>query len=68
VAPVVCKLVNGAWVKTGSGVFQASYGPGNWLVEYAGVMGSDEAQRTFTISNGVSRTTVSNVIGFAWAP
>ena len=66
--PVVCKLVNGVWVKTGSGVFQAGYGPGNWLVEDTGVMGNDGPQQTFTLSNGVSRTTVTNVIGFVWAP
>jgi hypothetical protein len=68
VAPVVCKLVNDTWVSTGSGVFYASYGPGHWLAEETGVMGTDGPQPTFTISNGASRTTVARVTGFAWAP
>ena len=67
VAPVVCKLVNGTWVKTGSGVFQAAYGPGNWLAEETGMTGQDGPEHSLTISNGSSRTTIAGVLGFAWA-
>ena len=71
VTPIVCKLSGGSWVPTGRGVFQAAYGPGNWLAEDAGVTTqSNIAPATMAISDGTGTTpvTVPNVDSFAWAP
>ena len=68
-APIVCKLVGGAWVKTSSGVFRVGYGPGNWLAERTGTTGQAGATpSTMTISGGTSPVTLTNVTAFAWAP
>jgi hypothetical protein len=71
-APIVCKLVGGVWVKAGKGVFQAAYGPGNWLAEQTGVTNAKDflAPQTLTISDGgaITPITVPDVTNFAWAP
>ena len=69
-APADCVLAGGRWVKTGSGVLQAQYGPGRWVAETRGTpaTGGPEAF-PLTISDGSSvRATVSDVSVFAWAP
>lgn len=69
--PIVCKLVNGTWVKTGSsGVFQASYGPGSWVAELTGPTTQDgTAPTTVTVTVGTSPFTISGVTALAgWAP
>jgi hypothetical protein len=51
----VCKLSGGAWVRAGAGVFQAAYGPGQWLAEIAGTTDQNGgAPATLTISGGAS--------------
>jgi hypothetical protein len=70
VTSTVCKLSGGSWVPAGRGVFQAAYGPGNWLAEESGVTGQNGfLPETMTISDGTGATpvTVSNVSAFAWA-
>jgi hypothetical protein len=68
-APVVCKLSGGAWVRAGTGVFQAAYGPGKWLAEVAGATdGNGGAPAAVTISGGAGPVTVPDVITLAWAP
>jgi hypothetical protein len=71
VAPVVCKLTGGTWVQTTTGIFQASYGPGNWLAKVTGVTGQNETTpQDLTISSGAGTTplTITNATDFAWAP
>jgi eukaryotic-like serine/threonine-protein kinase len=52
-APIVCKLSGGTWVRAGTGVFQAAYGPGQWLAEIAGTTGGNGGAPTaLTISGG----------------
>jgi hypothetical protein len=68
--PIVCKLVDGSWVKTGSGVFKASYGPGNWLAQATGTTGTALGgnRMTLTLSGGKAPVTVPGASDFAWAP
>jgi hypothetical protein len=71
ITPTVCKLSGGTWVPTGHGVFQAAYGPGNWLAEESGVTGQNDSNPgTLSISDGAGTppVTVSNVSAFTWAP
>jgi hypothetical protein len=71
-APIVCKLDGTQWVRTGSGVFRAAYGPGNWLAEQVGVTDALNAlaPQPLLISAGAGTVsvTVSDVTAFAWAP
>jgi hypothetical protein len=69
-ASVVCKLVGTTWVRVGTGVFQAAYGPGHWLAEQSGVSDQTGASpQTLTISDGSATTaTAPDVIAFAWEP
>jgi len=68
--PVVCKLAGGTWVKVGTGVFQAAYGPGNWLAQETGSISNYVDATTLTISGGTGTTpvTVRSASVFAWAP
>ena len=68
--PIVCKLVGGSWVATGSGTFQASYGPAGWVAQERGVIANSVVSATVQISqNGAAPTPlVSGVASFAWAP
>jgi serine/threonine-protein kinase len=72
VAPVVCKLSGDSWVKTGSGIFRAAYGPGTWQAEETGVtVIANSPGRSLTISEGTRTTPVTvsgGVTAFAWAP
>jgi hypothetical protein len=71
VTPIVCKLSGGNWVPTGHGVFQAAYGPGNWLAEETGVTAQNGlAPATLTISDGTGTipVTIPNAYSFTWAP
>ncbi len=70
-APIVCKLSGGTWVRAGAGVFQAAYGPGQWLAEIAGTTDKNGGAPTaLTISGGAApaSVTVPSVTAFAWAP
>jgi hypothetical protein len=68
-APIVAKLVGGHWVRAGTGVFNAAYGPGNWIAEQAGTMSqSGPDATTLTISGGKAAVTVHNATDFSWAP
>lgn len=68
--PVVCKLVNGIWVKTAStGVFQDSYGPGHWVAQLTGSTTQDGTPpTTLTVATGNGVFTVNDVTAFAFAP
>jgi hypothetical protein len=69
--PIVCKPAGGSWVKTGSGIVQAAYGPGNWLAEVTDLQSEIVGNpATMTISDGAKTpaVTVPNVTAFAWAP
>jgi hypothetical protein len=66
--PIVCTLEGGAWVKTGTGVSRAAYGPGNWLAELTGPMDGYGPSRTLTITGGTTPATITDVSAFAWAP
>jgi hypothetical protein len=69
--PTVVKLSAGRWVKTGSGIFQAAYGPGKWLAEQVGTTPiANSPGYSLTVSGGAGTTpvTVQSVVAFAWAP
>jgi hypothetical protein len=71
VTPTVCKLSGGSWVPTGRGVFQAAYGPGNWLAEESGVTdqnGYHTENLSISHGTGTANVTVPNVSAFTWAP
>jgi eukaryotic-like serine/threonine-protein kinase len=69
-APTVVKLSGGSWVKAGSGIIQAAYGPGKWLAEQVGTTPiANSPGYSLTISGGTGTTpvTVQSVVAFAWA-
>jgi hypothetical protein len=69
-SPTVVKLEGSSWVPTGSGVFRAAYGPGDWVAEMKGILTPAGQPTSLTISGGpgTSPVTVPDVSGFAWAP
>ena len=67
--PTVVKLRGGSWVKAGTGVFQAAYGPGNWAATYSGSIRSYVKVASLTISNGSLHVSFPGQVGsFAWEP
>jgi hypothetical protein len=74
VPPTVYRLEAGRWIKAGSGVIDAQYGPGGWRATLAGkvISGplglSGYADSTLIMSHGSSRTSIRDVTAFAWAP
>jgi hypothetical protein len=56
--PTVVKLQGGSWVKAGTGVFQAAYGPGNWEATFDGSIKSYLDAVTLTISGGSSHVSL----------
>jgi len=70
--PIVCKLMDGRWVKTGTGPVAASYGPGGWLAQRTVTFSDDDpfagVAGTLTVTHGTTRITVTGVFSFAWAP
>jgi len=68
--PIVCKLEGSTWVTVGTGIFQAAYGPGDWLAEETGRISNYLDATTLTVSDGTGTTpaTVRNTSVFAWAP
>jgi hypothetical protein len=66
----VVKLQGGSWVTTGTGVYQAAYGPGGWVAEMTGTWTPAGPPKSLTISGGPGTTpvTIPDVSSFAWAP
>jgi hypothetical protein len=71
ISPItVVKLQGRNWVKAGTGIYQAAYGPSGWVAEITGSINPSGPPRNLTVSCGPGTTsvTIPDVSGFAWAP